>query len=169
MITGNSHITGVPTPDTLNRRGVGDQKRLYNTDGTYREVVRMLNDTGGATVAGQVCMVGYGVPAASGFLAKTPATSPTGSVELVVAEDAIAFGDPGWFAVYGLVDALVHGTTPVVAGDQLQVTVATSTTAFVDSTAIRGERAAAKAMAAQSTAGAVLTRVRLYGLRVLIV
>ena len=162
MIIGDSLNRGVPSPDTINRRQVGDIKRLYNSDGTWRDVICLLNDTGAATVVNQVVMIGFGASPASGLLAKTLA-AVTVDVKIAVAESAIPFGDPGWFAIHGWVDALVEGTTDVAAGDALMVVVATDADAFVVDTsgANRTTRTGAFALAGQTANSAVLTRVLL--------
>lgn len=161
MIIGDVHITGVPAPDTIARRGVGDIKRLYNSDGTYRDVIALINDTGAATVAGQVCTVGYGASAASGLLAKTVAAVSV-DVKLAVAESAISFGNVGWFCIHGWVDALVEGTTDVTAGDFLKLVAGTTTIAFIKDGTSRTSDSGAVAMAGQTANSEVSTRVLLF-------
>lgn len=98
--------------------------------GEMRKERYLYNNTGAATVVGDVYMVTF-----SATLAQSPqvivCATTTPLRNLVVAVEVVAAGAYGWFAVAGPVNASLEATTDIVAGNFLKLTAATSALAFI--------------------------------------
>ncbi len=125
-------------------------------------MVRLFNDTGGATIKNAVYMVGF-----DGDLTQNPKIETCAAVtvdrQLVVATEAYADQTWGWYVFAGVYDVMVEGTTDVAVGDYLKLVAATDADALIKDGTSRTADSVAIACAAQAANSAVATKCFLFG------
>jgi hypothetical protein len=158
-------LLGALQRDSLSEDTPGAVRVVRNSDGTYQSQIRLYNGTGGAMVAGRVYVLSYDGDEETNPKCGTPATLAIYQ-HVVVAINATASATWDWFAIQGYVDALVEGTTDVAKDDFLEVL--NTETSFKKDGAAKTVNSPAIACAAQAADSSVLTRVYLFGERILV-
>lgn len=111
----------VPAFDTLAfTGGPGWEMPYTNSDNTYGIKKRLYNATGAALVAGKCYIEAYdGDEETNPFVVVLDSVS-TNQRRLCVALEAVAIAAWGWFAIEGICNAYVVGTTDVAKDDYLK-------------------------------------------------
>ena len=155
--------------DTLSNDFPFQTETRNNSDGTLYKVVRAYNGTGSAATANACYVLRYDGDEETNPSIVAASTSVTGTTAInyvVVATDAIAAASFGWYAIHGVYDVLVEGTTDVAKDDYLELVQSTSATALVKDGTSLTINSVAIACAAQAANSAVATRCFLFGERI---
>ena len=130
--------------------------------GEPQEWVRLFNDTGAAAVVGRPYIIIHDGDEEENPKAATPASTAAGAnTYVVVAMEAVADQDWGWYCWRGYVDAMVDGDSTDVTKDDYLL-VANAATAFTDNTTTRTAQSAAIACE-DNTGAAALKKIYLFG------